>query len=411
MKLANRVALILLSAAAIVSCAKQEEESFSQIEQTSLDAWMSTHYPQATRHNSGLYTLELQAPTDTTKVRVGDWLSLEYTGRNLQNDVFLTRSQTTAQQQGSYTPYTHYVPDFVLATDPNTTMIAGQYEAVMTMRQGQKLRLFMSSSLAYGSSGYSNNVGYGGQYSLGDNVPAMLDVEVLEVVRDPQAREMKQVIDYATSNWGMNAADSLYEGMYLDILTRNPIQSDTIGADSTVNVYYIGKFLDGFVFDTNVDSIQQQLYGEISDTTALEYVPSEQQMITAFYNAATKMRYNETARMVFVSAYGYGNQGRAASKGSSSSTSYMNNYYNYLMMNSLYGGSYYNNYGYDYGYNSYDSYYYNYLYSGLYGNNSSSSDDGDSSKIHTEILPYTPLIFEIRTERKPTKSTSTDKTE
>ena len=40
------------------------------------------------------------------------WVSFEFTGRTIAGEVCLTRDSLYALQQGTFTPYTHYVPYF-----------------------------------------------------------------------------------------------------------------------------------------------------------------------------------------------------------------------------------------------------------------------------------------------------------
>ena len=59
--------------------------------------------------------------------------------------------------------------------------------------------------------------------------------------------------------------------LYVDKKFRLPegetaYQGDSIKIDSTVKIWYVGKFLDGFVFDTNIDSIKRRAFGKVEST-------------------------------------------------------------------------------------------------------------------------------------------------
>lgn len=164
-------------------------------------------------------------------------------------------------------------------------------------------------------------------------------------------------------------------------------------------IWYIGRFLDGFIFDTNIDEVKEIIYGEVaSEGSALTYTPEKDQssLITAFYYTIPNLLYGQWAEFVTISSQAYGATGRSGSTtsngGSSGYTSsYLDylNYYNYY--NSYYGNSYYGSYYDNYYYNYYNSYYYN------YGYNTSTTTETTTSVL-TEIPPYTPLIFQIYIE-------------
>lgn len=203
-------------------------------------------------------------------------------------------------------------------------------------------------------------------------------------------------------------ADEPYAGI-------EALKADSVGLDGTAKIWYIGRFLDGFIFDTNIDEVKQIIYGEVKDTgSALSYKPSEGGLITAFYYAIPNMQYGQWGALITTSTNGYGASGQSGSTStetsgySSSYYDYMNylNYYNYY--NSYYGGygSYYNNYygGYG-GYGGYYGGYYDPYYSSYYGsyaNGYYGSTDNDTTvttrRTSTEIPSFTPLIFEFYIE-------------
>ena len=176
--------------------------------------------------------------------------------------------------------------------------------------------------------------------------------------------------------------------------------ADSVGMDGEAKIWYIGRFLDGFIFDTNIDEVKEIIYGEVSsEGSALSYTPGEDQgsLITAFYYTIPNLCYGQWAEFVTVSSQAYGATGRAGStttSGGSSgySSSYFDylNYYNYY--NSYYGNSYYGSYYDNYYYNYLNSYYYNYGYG--YGDTTTET----TTTVSTEIPPYTPLIFQIYIE-------------
>lgn len=184
--------------------------------------------------------------------------------------------------------------------------------------------------------------------------------------------------------------------------------ADSVGMTGNVKIWYIGRFLDGFIFDTNIDEVKEIIYGEVNSTgTALSYNAEEGGLINAFYYTIPTMRYGQWGALITTSTHAYGASGQNGSTSSTSSGGYSNsymdylnylNYYNYY--NSYYGGyggmggygGYYDSY---YGGGYYDPYYSGY-YNGYYG--TTDSEVTTVTTTSTEIPSYCPLIFEFYIE-------------
>ncbi len=201
-----------------------------------------------------------------------------------------------------------------------------------------------------------------------------------------------------------NIADTLIRrfGTYDGV---ESLQSDSVTYEGTAKVWYIGRFLDGFIFDTNIPGVRRLIYGEPNPKgEALSVMPSSENWnyIEAWRYAIPVLRYGQWASILTTSTSAYGSTGKAGSTTttSSGSSSSLSDYYNWLSyynyMNSYYGaGGYYDSY--------YNSYYNSYLY-GMYYNNYNSSNSSNSNstttttEIETEIPPFTPLLFQVYIE-------------
>ncbi|MBO7300279.1 MAG: FKBP-type peptidyl-prolyl cis-trans isomerase [Tidjanibacter sp.] len=404
-----------------VGCASPSSTDFDELENQSLEAWMDKNNkgwredPNWKRTNSGVYIYTMRPSTlegeADTLVKGGNWVRINYTGKTLDGNIFYTRNAEVAKIQGTYSRRTHYVNDFVYLYEDNSSLAKGMYEALTNMKVGEMTQVVMPSAMYNGSSGYSaTNVGYNGQWGVDGNKPVIIDsLEIVEVSEDPIVLENKEVNIYAVERWKMAEKDSLAKGLYVQLVTPFPMKRDSVitaeKTDSVLTCYYKGYFLDGFVFDSNIDSVQMNAWGEIVNEGPMKWDMSQTQMIEGFKKACCQACYGDHIRAVFTSAYGYGISGSAAkatTESSSDSSSDLTDYYNYLnyysYMNSMYGGyggygSYYNNYYSNY-YNPYASAYYN---SGSSSSSSSVEDEEEDAKviITTEILPFTPLVFEI----------------
>lgn len=177
-------------------------------------------------------------------------------------------------------------------------------------------------------------------------------------------------------------------------------EKNLVSKGGRANVWYVLRFLDGFVVDSNIAEIRKLVFNETDPVCEVfSYSPSddegkdegERQAIGAWYYCIPQMHYGAYGQIVTTSGYAYGAAGLSGTtttetSSSNSAASYYNamNYYNYY--NSYY--NYYSPY-----YNYYDYNYYNYDYS-----TSVEDDITTKTTISTEILPYTPLVFTIFVE-------------
>ncbi len=505
------------SASIFVSCVDSTEMSFEEAEKIALQSWMEINRPDLLENfqPTGEYYVELldEGAADSLPVRHENaWLWFNVTCRDLAGNVVLTRNSDLAQLQNSYTDYTHYTPFFLYCGENNTSMLEGTYMAIRnklkigdqeySVRYGTKMRLYLPSSIAAGSSGMGGDGGYEGQFSLDANRPTIVDVEVWGHVNNPLAYEDCWVKAFAEANGGLAPEDSDEEAAmlrrtYKRPLTRSddeseetvyddkwhlavdsiaalyinylytpekPLNFDCVGRDtmmyegqteykygkvygtkglaqinkeideallerfgngldpadaypldsvSTANVWYVVRLLDGFVVDTNIPEVKKIVYEDATDdddAEAASFVTdansSSNNYVDAWLYAIPQMKLGAWNIILSASSNAYGAIGRSGTTSTSSSGydyyDYLN-YYNYY--NSYYGNSYYNNYYSDYyGYGGYGGYgyYNNYLYSSYYNYGYDSSTDSTESTITTttEVLPYTPLLWQVFIEEE-----------
>ena len=180
------------------------------------------------------------------------------------------------------------------------------------------------------------------------------------------------------------------------------LHADSVGLDGSAKIWYIGRFLDGFIFDTNIDEVKELIYGEgYTSGDALSYTPSDGGLIQAFYYVIPHIQYGQWASLLTISTQAYGSSGKTGNTSTTTTGgSSMSSYYDYL--NYLnYVNSYYNGY-----YGGYYGGYYNNYYGGYYGGyyNNYYYDDTSTSTttttVSTEIPSFAPLIFQFYVEPK-----------
>ena len=326
------------------SCAKNEDESNETLRERSFEAWIQLYAPNAEKLDGGIYVEKLKSseqPGALTPADVDTWVMINYTGRTMASgDVVVTRDPEIAKYQGTFNYYTHYTPDYVPFTPYNSiyygsdlNLIVGNYLALGHMKEGDQWRVYIPSDLAYGSSGYSYEYsGFGGQNALGANITVVMDLELVRVVTDPEKNEASLVQNYAVGQLNMKLTDTVRTNLYLKPISFGK-DTATIKKDSTVSIYYVGRFLDGFVFDTNIEDTAKK-YNLAQYASSGKYEPlsvdvgaSEEEettstnvVVVGMDAALAKMVYGETATMVFTSTYGYGSSGQFPSFTANSST-------------------------------------------------------------------------------------------
>ena len=183
---------------------------------------------------------------------------------------------------------------------------------------------------------------------------------------------------------------------------KDILAADSLKKKSEAKIWYIGRFLDGFIFDTNIDEVKEIIYGKVESAgeaiTFETAEPLENSFILAWNYSIPTLRYNQWAMILTASTYGYGISGQVGSH--TTTTNYSDNYYNYAnyynymnYMNNYYGYGYGNTY--NNSYYGYDPYYYGYNYN----YNLSEDDVTTTSTTSTEIPAYSPLLFQVFIEK------------
>ena len=309
--------------ALVVSCAKKEREDISGREQAVFDAWMEKYHPEAEKLPSGMYIDWLVRNPSGRKAENGNWLMTNFTRSFMDGTVFASNDPDIAEQLDYFTYKTHfypkyfgYYPEYYTAKDYALlqNLAVGEVELLSMMREGERAKIYMPKNL-----GYPYSYGYEIGFSTGMVVDAFtslqMDIELAKVVSDPVEYEKEQVEEYAENNLGISNPENNYTvpGLYMKV-TQPYGEGNTITEDTRVSVYYVGRFLDGFVFDTNIDTVavNNNIYG-VSGYSAIEFLPNdESDLVAGFTETVRHMKKGEWARTVFVSALGYGAEGQLA---------------------------------------------------------------------------------------------------
>lgn len=220
----------------LASCTEISDVSYAEVEKRSLQAWMKSHHPELLDNfqEEGAYYVEvldegaadsvalvdaLSETTDDDGNALGCWVLFNLTGRDLAGQVCITRDEMIARMQGTFTKFTHYVPNKRYIGTSNTTLAEGSYLALtkplkigdrtIQARYGTKLRLYLPSSLA--NSGISGDGGYEGEFSLDGTRPVILDIEITDRINNPVSYEAYMIEGFGKAHGGISPLKEVVE--------------------------------------------------------------------------------------------------------------------------------------------------------------------------------------------------------
>lgn len=323
----NIKSVLALTAGVLVcfACAKEKEESQRSIQEKVLDAYIAMNCPTAQKLPSGLTIIE-KTPGTGRLAEAGDGVYIHYSTYSLDGVCQSTTDSVEARMLGTYTPENYYGPSvFVVGVYGVTVGISELLKQVGT--GGSVTAIIPPWLTSYGGSGST------GQQSTINTIYKVRMGHIIDNLIKFQADSLDR---YSAKNYTPKI-DSLSYGYYFRNFTHtNGIDAaDTVKASTSVNVWYVGRLLDGYIFDTNIRDTAKK-YG-IYDASA-GYEPlkvtmeaSYQDMsssaggsadkgdggkgslVSGFARALKKMTIKDNAVTFFMSGFGYGSSGTMSS--------------------------------------------------------------------------------------------------
>lgn len=175
-------AALLLGTASLVSCIDSDQteevilvENKEAIEKYILENSLSgvKEYKEV---EEGFYMFwEVSVDTTLNRIKSLDTVTVNYTGKLLNNSVFDSSKEQVAKDNGVYNSQRSYTPlKFPLGTGKGA--IIGFEFATSLMKKGEKATVIFPSRLGYGSQG-SNNIP--------PKSPLIFELELLEIKKGP----------------------------------------------------------------------------------------------------------------------------------------------------------------------------------------------------------------------------------
>ncbi len=305
--------LFTLGLVTFFACEKEIDESESD-ELLRLDAYMSIHYSDAKPISSGLYHIPIESGSGK-KVENGHYILFDYTGQNLDDYVFETTHADVALLHEIHKPRINYSPQYKLLSTKNISIIPGMHKGFLQMSEGDSARLIMSSAHAYGENSHSG---------LSPYSSIIVDIRLKKVVTDPEAFEKEQTENYLAENYSELKIEDIYtDGVYIleNELVSNEEEEDEeeneeeyhqeIVDNDIVNIYYTGRLLDGWVFDTNIAAvaIENSMYETGNEYLPLSVEIGSSSFIKGFSLALKQLKTHSKATVILPSEFSYGADG------------------------------------------------------------------------------------------------------
>lgn len=299
--------LLLVALAAVVSCAKEPEDDTYDVQGDILKAWIEINYPDKLNQKTenGAYILSLQQGTGKT-VSDSGYVFVHYVRRDLAGNITDTNMAKYADQLGSYTIGNDYGCDIWQVGVE--AIYVGLEDVLKTLKVGGHALIGMPAAAAVCE--YDAYDAFPGD----ENVSYILEIYLEQVEDDIYAYQEKALKAYSDKYYG--GMDTVGQGFYYIDQTDPTAETDTIADGESVNVWYIGRRLDGSVFDTNIQDTAKKyrLYTSDGEYEALEVtwyedaaeIVDEGDVVSGFALALNKMDYGSTATTFFWSTLGYG---------------------------------------------------------------------------------------------------------
>ncbi len=302
---------IVLAAAA--GCAKTDETSSNEQSKIYIDAWVEKNYPDATVEGNGIYVLEDTPGTGET-YNGEDYIVLSYTIRSMDGTISSTVDEDTAKQVGTYDEtYTYDMRIWYVAGE-NITV--GLEDMLTGMSIGETKKALIPSWLMV-TERRDNADEYFKHTSSSSTV--VYEITLLDFTDDIYAWQIDKIEDYIGKTYG--SLDSLSYGYYYKQLSA---PTDSLPTDTTIYINYIGRLLNGKVFDTTIKDTAKK-YGLYSADDTYEPVEitlaedesditmtiddDETSIITGLQKMLAGMGAYEKGESIFISGYGYGASG------------------------------------------------------------------------------------------------------
>lgn len=308
--------LIALGASLSMACSKSSDEGVNAAAQRYFDAWRAIHYPDAVEKD-GIYIIEDIPGNGAAWDQDMEITLANYTIRSLDGTVTSTNQEAMAKQLGKWDQTYYYGPQ-VIVTSGNA-IYAGVEMMLDGMRAGGT-RTALIPAWMMTQTRYENLSDYLSVDS--GNEAAVYTIRLDGQTDDLTGDEFRRMREYATREWGVSDTLST-AAVFFKSHTVFDGEPEEMPSDTTVYINYIGRRLDGQVFDTNIADTAKfyhiydasKEYAPVSITWSAEV--SEIKMgstepVDGFQYGLAAMHPEEKASFLFGFSLGYGSSAQGS---------------------------------------------------------------------------------------------------
>lgn len=301
------------------SCTKEGETVPNETQKLYLEAWMETNHPGVNPSGMGIYILEDDnAGTGQTWDSDYPYVIVDYTVTSLSGTISSTNSEKLSRQLGTYNKAASYDP--VIWTTGKGYSYAGVDEILSGMKVGQTRKAVIPNWLLT-QKRYSSAEDY---YKVAvDASPIIYTITLRGMTKDLKKYCTDRLHSYVRSEISptadslfYNKADGTRLGFYYHT-TKQPRPDSTFKTGDVIYVNYVGRRLDGQVFDTNLADTAKvhgiwsssSSYKPMEVTYSTTYTDIKQgstALISGFQAAILRMTAYEEATTLFYYGLGYG---------------------------------------------------------------------------------------------------------
>ncbi|MEA5138819.1 FKBP-type peptidyl-prolyl cis-trans isomerase [Arcicella rigui] len=252
-----------------------EDDIIVQQNETQIQQYISSKNLSMQKAANGVYYVITKKNDSGRTLLLGDTVRLHYVLTRLSDDVKIDSSSVLKNQ-----PFTFY------NNGVNTNIFL---KMLPQMKEGEQATFILPSSLAGGSANFPN---------LPANSPLRCDITYFYTYGE------EATIDHYIAKNNITVTEKTTEGVRY-IKTKEGA-ADLISG-KVAKVKYTGKFLNGEIFDTNLNT---------TDSLSITVGATSTSFVTGFVIGVNKMRLGEKATIIFPSSLGYGTSGSSRIPGS-----------------------------------------------------------------------------------------------
>jgi len=313
--------LLVILLMALVSCAVDKAESSTDTSRRIFNSWMITNGLSDLKPTDvGIYVLSDSTGSGDI-IRDCTYIFVKYVKKSLDGSISSHNYEDLAVQLGTWTKFSRFTPTVWLTYGLGIGLRDMILGANITDNVG-------TNGMKVGGRRQAIIVPWLKDPSSGDEVTSgdaayIYDVQVTGWTKNITTYQVDSLENFKKNYRGGHLADldSTYYGMYFKNYPTQKEENDTIADGTSISLWYIGRYLDGVVFDTNIkDSAKfYRIYDESNTYSTLSFtyyldsatVVSSNSMVRGFSYAIGKMKnYGDHCETFFISNYGYGSSGK-----------------------------------------------------------------------------------------------------